>query len=99
MRLHPLAPAARHPAGAPSVAGRGALGGRHALLLAQRRPTTATARTACEVMRVSPELMRRVLAVFPDAAAAIHDALAEDLRALNQDLGDAGRGFEAPNSA
>ena len=77
-----LALAPRHRAGEPVLAGSGALVGRHALLLAQPRPTTATARTACEVMRVSPELMRRVLAVFPAAAEAIRDALADDLAEL-----------------
>lgn len=94
-----LALAPRHPRGEPVLAQAAALVGRSALLIGGRRPTTATARTPCEVMRVTPALMHRVLAVFPAAAAAIHDALADELRTLAADL-DAVRGnFEAPDPA
>lgn len=73
------------------VAGRSALIGRLALFVRGERPSDATARDAAEVMRITPTLMRRVLEEFPDAAAAIHDVLAEDLLGLN-------RGFERVRS-
>ncbi|WP_407525119.1 cyclic nucleotide-binding domain-containing protein [Methylobacterium oryzisoli] len=75
------------PASAPAVeAGPSSLIGRTALFLTQTRPTTARAATAAEVMVITRALMRRVLEVFPDAAAAIHDELAEDLASLTRDL-------------
>ncbi len=89
-----LALAPRHPRGEAVLAEAGALVGRNALLVTGRRPTTATARTPCEVMRIAPALMQRVLAVFPEAAAAIHDALAQDLRALSADLAGVRRSFD-----
>ncbi|TXM76710.1 Crp/Fnr family transcriptional regulator [Methylobacterium sp. WL103] len=66
------------------LAGRSALIGRLALFVRGERPGDAAAQGAAEVMRITPTLMRRVLEEFPDAAAVIHDALADDLSALNQ---------------
>jgi CRP-like cAMP-binding protein len=80
----------RHPRGETVLAGPAALVGRNALLVPGRRPTTATARTPCEAMRI---------AVFPDAAAAIHDAIAEDLRTLNDALASLGRNFAGSDLA
>lgn len=74
----------RVPGGETILAGRSALIGRLALFVRGERPSEATARDAAEVMRITPTLMRRVLEEFPDAAAAIHDALAEDLTGLNR---------------
>jgi hypothetical protein len=37
-------------------------------------------------IRVTPSLMRRVLEEFPDAAASIHEAMAEELTRLTDDL-------------
>lgn len=91
-----LALAPRHPRGETVLAEAAALVGRSALLVPGRRPTSATARTPCEVMRITPALMHRVLAVFPDAAEAIHDALADDLRDLRADLDAVRAGFEDP---
>jgi CRP-like cAMP-binding protein len=70
--------------GAPAafVAGPSALIGQTALFVRQRRPATAVAREASGVIRVSPTLMRRVLQEFPDAALAIHEALALELSAF-----------------
>lgn len=70
----------------PVVAGRSALIGRLALLVRGERPSEARAQEPAEVMRITPTLMRRVLEEFPDAAAAIHDALAEDLSGLSRNL-------------
>ncbi|MEH3146384.1 MAG: cyclic nucleotide-binding domain-containing protein [Methylobacterium frigidaeris] len=68
-------------------AGPAAVIGQTALLAAQQRPSTARAGEAgAEVMVIPRTLMRRVLEVFPVAAAAIHDALAEELAALVRDL-------------
>jgi CRP-like cAMP-binding protein len=70
----------------PVEAGPATVIGRMALFLPQERPTTARAAAEAEVMVIPRTLMRRVLEVFPDAAAAIHDELAEDLAALTRDL-------------
>ncbi|MCJ2084355.1 Crp/Fnr family transcriptional regulator [Methylobacterium sp. J-090] len=66
--------------------GRSALVGRLALLLPGERPTDAHAAEAAAVIRITPTLMRRVLAEFPHAAQAIHDELADDLAQLARDL-------------
>ena len=75
--------------------GRSALIGRLALLLPGERPTDAHAATAAEVIRITPVLMRRVLAEFPQAAQAIHDELADDLAVLARDLDDVRLRFDA----
>ena len=72
--------------GAPLSLGRSALIGRTALFLRGERPTDARAETAVEVVRITPTLMRRVLEEFPDAAEAIHAALADDLDDLTRGL-------------
>ncbi|ACA15914.1 cyclic nucleotide-binding protein [Methylobacterium sp. 4-46] len=75
------------PAGTPPVeAGPSALIGQTALFLVQERPTTARAATEAAVMVIPRALMRRVLEVFPETAAAIHDAIAEELTALTRAL-------------
>lgn len=79
-----IALAPRVAGGETVVAGRSALIGRLALFVRGERPSDATARDAAEVMRITPTLMRRVLEEFPDAAAEIHDALADDLTGLNR---------------
>jgi CRP-like cAMP-binding protein len=72
--------------GTPIVAGRAALIGRTALFTPGKRPADAVADTKAEVMRISTQLMSRVLKEFPDAAGAIHDWLADDLDALTRGL-------------
>jgi CRP-like cAMP-binding protein len=68
------------------VAGPGSLIGQAALFTRIARPATATAREASTVIRVTPSLMRRVLEEFPSAAAAMQDAMAEELARLTQGL-------------
>ncbi|PVE24680.1 cyclic nucleotide-binding protein [Microvirga sp. KLBC 81] len=68
------------------VAGPGSLIGQAALFTRMSRPATATAQEASTVIRVTPSLMRRVLEEFPDAAAAMQDAMAEELARLTQGL-------------
>jgi len=68
------------------VAGPGSLIGRAALFTRIERPATAIAREPSTVIRVSPSLMRRVLEEFPNAAAAIHHAMAEELTQLTEGL-------------
>ena len=65
------------------LAERSALIGRLALFVRGERPSAATAQGPAEVIRITPTLMRRVLEEFPDAATAIHEALADDLIALS----------------
>ncbi len=68
------------------VAGPGALIGQTALFTRIARPATATAQEPSTVIRVTPSLMRRVLEEFPAAAAAMQDAMAEELARLTQGL-------------
>lgn len=68
------------------VAGTGALIGQAALFARIERGATATAQELSTIVRVTPSLMRRVLEEFPDAAAAIHEAMTEDLTRLTEGL-------------
>jgi CRP-like cAMP-binding protein len=68
------------------MAGPGSLIGQAALFARIERRATATAREPSAIIRVTPSLMRRVLEEFPEAAAAIHDAMAEDLTRLTEGL-------------
>ncbi|MET0257616.1 MAG: Crp/Fnr family transcriptional regulator [Methylobacterium sp.] len=72
--------------GTPIVAGRAALIGRTALFTPGKRPADAVATSKAEVMRISTQLMSRVLKEFPEAAGAIYDWLADDLDALTRGL-------------
>ncbi|KQP10954.1 cyclic nucleotide-binding protein [Methylobacterium sp. Leaf99] len=90
-----IALAPRVAGGETVTVGRSALVGRLALLLPGERPTDAHAAAAAEVIRITPTLMRRVLAEFPQAAQAIHDELADDLAVLARDLDDVRLRFDA----
>jgi CRP-like cAMP-binding protein len=68
------------------VAGTGALIGQAALFARIERRATAAAQEPSTIIRVTPSLMRRVLEEFPDAAAAIHDAMADELTRLTEGL-------------
>jgi CRP-like cAMP-binding protein len=70
----------------PLVVGPGSLIGQAALFTRIERPASATAREPSTVIRVTPSLMRRVLEEFPHAAAAMQDAMAEELTRLTQGL-------------
>lgn len=73
--------------GDPEIAvGPGSLIGRVALFVRLQRPATATARESCELLRISPTLMRRVLGEFPSAAAFMQTAMADDLDDLSAGL-------------
>ena len=69
-----------------AVVGPGALLGRLALVMRMKRPSSARARTACELMRISPTLLRRIIAEFPDTAERMHDEMAADLAELTRGL-------------
>lgn len=75
------------------VARRGDLIGQTALFIRAHRPATATARAPSVVLRLSVSLIRRVLEEYPDVAAAMHAALAEELGAFNQELSRLGTRF------
>ena len=68
------------------MAGTGALIGQAALFARIERRATATAQEPSAIIRVTPSLMRRVLEEFPDAAAAIHEAMAEERPRLTEGL-------------
>jgi CRP-like cAMP-binding protein len=68
------------------VVGPGSLIGQAALFARIDRPGTATARGETEVLRISPTMIRRVLAEFPAAAQGMRDAMAADLQGLTADL-------------
>ncbi len=68
--------------------GPGSLVGRMALFVRMQRPSSATAREASSLLRISPTLMRRVLQEFPLAAASIRAAIAHDLAELTEGLGE-----------
>ena len=77
------------------VAGPGAVIGQTALFAAVVRPATATAVEPSTVIRVSRNLMRRVLEEFPDAATAMRAAMEQDLAALARGLDEVRRQFLA----
>ncbi|MFH6785349.1 MULTISPECIES: Crp/Fnr family transcriptional regulator [Methylobacterium] len=79
----------RSPRGAAIEAGPSALIGQNALFFPGERPTAARAGPEpVEVMVVTQAVMRRVLEVFPDTAAVIHDALADELADLTRRFAD-----------
>ncbi|GJE25475.1 Crp/Fnr family transcriptional regulator [Methylobacterium organophilum] len=80
----------------PVLAGPSTLIGRHALFLAGERPAEARAREGSEVMRITPQLMARVLREFPEAATRIHGWLSQDLAALSGALADLRGRFLTP---
>ena len=75
------------------VARRGDLIGQTALFMRGHRPATATARAPSIVLRLSVSLIRRVLEEYPAIAEQMHDALAAELRAFNEDLALIGTRF------
>lgn len=73
---------------AAEIAGPGYLLGETALFAELARPATALARETSTVMRLPRTVMARVLSEFPDAAAAIHDAIAGRVRTMAHQLQD-----------
>ncbi len=75
------------PAAGESVrAGRSAVIGHLALFVRGERMADARAEGACDLIRITPTLMRRVLEEFPAAAEAIHAVLSQDLMSFTGDL-------------
>lgn len=68
------------------IAASGSLLGEMALFAEVQRPATAIAREMATVMRLNRAVMTRVLGEFPDAAAHLHRAIAERVRAVSDDL-------------
>jgi CRP-like cAMP-binding protein len=62
--------------GAETIAGAGTLIGELALVVAMRRPATATALEYSSVIRVARSLFQRVLESDPEAARRLRDAFA-----------------------
>jgi CRP-like cAMP-binding protein len=81
------------------VAGPSAVIGQAALFARVLRPATATAREPSAVIRVSPNLMRRVLEEFPQAAAAMQGVLERELVLLTRGLDRVRRQFLAIDGA
>lgn len=77
----------------------GALIGQMALFVRMLRPASAVARSRCQVLRISPTLMRRVLEEFPAAAVAVRDAVARDLTSLTSELARVGDALAAIDDA
>ncbi len=73
-------------AGEPVRAGRSAVIGHLALFVRGERMADARAEGACELIRITPTLMRRVLEEFPAAAEAILATLSQDLVSFTGDL-------------
>ncbi len=76
------------------IAKAGDLIGQTALFVRGERPATATAREPSVVLRLSVSLMRRVLEEYPEVAAAMYTAIAEDLGGLSGELARVGARFE-----
>jgi CRP-like cAMP-binding protein len=70
----------------PHVFRAGALIGQSALFLGVQRGATALARSHASVLVLPQALMLKVLDAYPQSAAAMREALAEDARQLSQSL-------------
>jgi CRP-like cAMP-binding protein len=68
------------------VAGEGTLLGETAMLVETTRAATAVAREPSSVMKLTREVVLRVLSEFPDSALALRQAIAERLRDVTGEL-------------
>ena len=73
-------------AGAEIVAGPGALIGELALVVAMRRPSTATALEHCSVIRITRSLFQRVLESDPAAAQRLRDEFTSRTSQIASDI-------------
>jgi CRP-like cAMP-binding protein len=73
-------------AGAEMIAGPGALIGELALIVAMRRPSTATALEHSSVIRVARSLFQRVLESDPAAARRLRDEFANRTSQIASDI-------------
>ncbi|WP_245196516.1 cyclic nucleotide-binding domain-containing protein [Labrys sp. LIt4] len=71
---------------ATAIVGPGTLIGEMALLSETRRPTTAIAREASVVLRVSRQMFRRTLEEYPATAARIADELRRRVQEMSAEL-------------
>ncbi len=69
-----------------------ALIGETALLVDTERPATAMAREPSTVLKISRHLFHRVLGEYPQSAARVRAAMAEELRSLVRELGESSAG-------
>jgi CRP-like cAMP-binding protein len=72
--------------GAETIAGAGALIGELALVVAMRRPSSATALEYCSVIRISRSLFQRVLESDPAAARRLRDEFASRSSQIASDI-------------
>ena len=72
--------------GAETIAGAGTLIGELALVVAMRRPATATALEYSSVIRISRSLFQRVLESDPEAARRLRDAFATRTSQIASDI-------------
>ncbi|MDJ1158700.1 cyclic nucleotide-binding domain-containing protein [Chelatococcus sp. SYSU_G07232] len=68
------------------VAGPGTLIGELALIVRTDRPATAIAREPSTVMKLTRNVVHRVLGEFPEAAVALRRVMAERLSTMTHDL-------------
>ncbi|OCC00491.1 hypothetical protein BA190_33770 [Labrys sp. WJW] len=71
---------------ATAIVGPGTLIGEMALLSETRRPTTAIAREASVVLRVSRQMFRRTLEEYPATAARIADEVRQRVQEMSAEL-------------
>jgi len=76
----------RDDTGAEVTAGPGALIGELALVVAMRRPSTATALENASVVRIARSLFQRVLESDPDAARRLRDEFASRSSQIASDI-------------
>jgi CRP-like cAMP-binding protein len=69
------------------VVGEGTLLGETAMLVETTRAATAVAREPSSVMKLTREVVLRVLSEFPDSALALRRVIAERLRDVTGELG------------
>ena len=69
------------------VVGEGTLIGETALVVETTRAATAVAREPSSVMKLTREVVLRVLSEFPDSAFALRQSIAERLREVTGELG------------
>lgn len=72
------------------TAGRGMLLGEMALMVENRRPSTATALEPSTVIRISRSLFLKMLEGYPDAARRLRDSLMARAEQTTRDLGEVG---------
>ena len=80
----------RNDSGAEVTAGPGALIGELALVVAMRRPSTATALEDSTLIRIARNLFQRVLESDPEAAQRLRDDLANRSSQITSDILTAG---------